>query len=99
MNSTIPIIDRAFGHQNRLAIVDERGSHTYRELVDGAQKGASILLSDKSDLKEARVAFMMEPDFRYVAVQWGIWLAGGVAVPLCISYPVPELEYVIADSQ
>ena len=32
-------------------------------------------------------------------VQWGIWLAGGIAVPLCLSYPFPELEYVLANSE
>src|SRR5207302_662218 len=28
----------------------------------------------------------------------GIWRAGGVAVPLAVSYPAAELEYVIRDS-
>ena len=35
---------------------------------------------------------------QYVIVQTAIWLAGGVAVPLCASHPAPELAYVIRDS-
>lgn len=50
------------------------------------------------DLGEARVAYLVPPGFQSVAVQWGIWRAGGIAVPLGVSHPPPELEYVIADS-
>jgi malonyl-CoA/methylmalonyl-CoA synthetase len=38
---------------------------------------------------------MIEPSFEYVRIQWSIWRAGGVAVPLCLTHPAPELEYVI----
>jgi malonyl-CoA/methylmalonyl-CoA synthetase len=31
-------------------------------------------------------------------VQWAIWLAGGVAVPLCLSHPIPSLQYVMEDT-
>ncbi|WP_234017004.1 AMP-binding protein [Nostoc sp. 'Lobaria pulmonaria (5183) cyanobiont'] len=48
--------------------------------------------------KEQRVAFLIPPGFEYVATQWGIWRAGGIAVPLCVSDPRPELEYVITNS-
>jgi len=33
-----------------------------------------------------------------VAIQWGIWRAGGIAVPLAVSHPPAELEYVIRDA-
>jgi malonyl-CoA/methylmalonyl-CoA synthetase len=51
------------------------------------------------DLAEARVAFLVPPTFAHVAVFRGIWLAGGVAVPLAVSHPPAELEHVIRDSQ
>jgi malonyl-CoA/methylmalonyl-CoA synthetase len=38
---------------------------------------------------------MVEPSYEYVRVQWSIWRAGGVAVPLCLTHPAPELEYVL----
>ena len=59
---------------------------------------AACLLAGRDDLAEARVAFLAPPGFAYVATQWGIWRAGGIAVPLAISYPPPELEYVIHDA-
>ncbi|MCC5849741.1 MAG: AMP-binding protein [Verrucomicrobia bacterium] len=45
-----------------------------------------------------RIAFLVRPGFEYVLVQWAIWRAGGIAVPLCIQHPEPELRYVIEDS-
>jgi malonyl-CoA/methylmalonyl-CoA synthetase len=50
-----------------------------------AESFACLLLAEKKDLNEARVAFMVAPGFDYVKVQWGIWLAGGIAVPLCVT--------------
>ena len=44
------------------------------------------------------MAFLVPPGFEYAAVQRGIWRAGGVAVPLAVSHPPAELEYVIRDS-
>jgi len=52
-----------------------------------------------NDLHEARVAFLITPGFPWVAAQWGIWRAGGVAVPLPLNSSRPELEYFIDDTQ
>jgi malonyl-CoA/methylmalonyl-CoA synthetase len=51
------------------------------------------------DLGQAGVAFLIPPGFHWVATQWGAWRAGGVAVPLAVSHPPPELEYAITDSR
>lgn len=59
---------------------------------------AGALLAGNADLGEARVAFLVPPGFPYLAVQWGVWRAGGVAVPLAVSHPPPELEYAILDA-
>ena len=59
---------------------------------------AGALLADNEDLNQTRVAFLVTPGFAYAAVQRGIWRAGGVAVPLAVSHPPAELEYVIRDS-
>ena len=40
----------------------------------------------------------MPRSYQYVAIQWGIWRAGGSAVPLCEAHPKPELAYVIEDA-
>ncbi len=82
----------------RVAIEDHRGSHSYRNLLEASERAAAGLLESRTDLLEERVAFFVSPGFDYVATQWGIWRAGGIAVPLALSHPDAELEYVVGDS-
>ncbi len=81
------------------AIIANGQSFSYQELHDASRQFAHVLLDNQTDLAEARVAFMVVPGFDYVWVQWGIWLAGGVAVPLATTYPLESLQYVIDDTQ
>jgi len=81
-----------------VAISDPNGDFTYQQLIDASNQWAYRFLLGGTDLDGARVAFMVQPGFHYVAVQWGIWKAGGVAVPLCISYPIASLQYVLEDT-
>src|SRR5208337_1791990 len=37
--------------------------------------------------------------FPWIAVQWGIWCTGGIAVPLPLGSPPAELEYFLSDTQ
>ncbi len=83
---------------HKIAIIDHNGEYTYSQLLQNSTKIASHLLENSADLNEARVAFMVSPGFEYVSVQWAIWMAGGIAVPLCISYPFPSLKYVLDDT-
>lgn len=95
---SLPLIDRADAGPYRPAIVDLQGEFTYAQLSDASARAAACFLGDGPDLQEARVAFLIPPGFEHVAVQWGIWRAGGIAVPLATSHPPAELQYVIADS-
>ena len=97
--NSILLIRQAELHGKRPAIIDIEGSHSYEQLLLRSQNIAANLLDGRADLKEMRVAFLAPPGFEFVCVQWGIWLAGGIAVPLCVSHPLPEWEYTIADSQ
>jgi malonyl-CoA/methylmalonyl-CoA synthetase len=81
-----------------LAIVDSSGNHTYGELLEASERIALALLDGRNDLAEARIAFLLPPGLPWVATLWGIWRAGGVAVPLPLQSTRPELEYVIADT-
>jgi len=86
---------------NRLAILAADGMFSYGDLSAMAERVAAGLLhvsGAAGDLREARVAFLVPPSFAYVAVQRGIWLAGGVAVPLAVSHPPSELDYVVRDA-
>lgn len=94
----LPLLERADEHDGLPAIIDQNGTHAYRDLLISARGVSSCLLSDTDDLREAPVAFMVPPGFEYAAVLWGIWQAGGVALPLSVSHPPPELEYVVGDS-
>jgi malonyl-CoA/methylmalonyl-CoA synthetase len=91
----VDLIDRAEGFGERVALSDASGPYAYSDLLRGSSRGASRLLGDSADLDGERVVFMIEPSFEYVRIQWSIWRAGGVAVPLCLTHPAPELEYVL----
>ncbi|MBD2297744.1 AMP-binding protein [Nostoc sp. FACHB-190] len=94
----LPLITRAEAHNKKIAIIADTGVFTYQDLLQASGQIAANLLQNTVDLQEQRVAFLIPPGFEYVATQWGIWRAGGIAVPLCISHPRPELEYVIINS-
>ncbi|HEX5411165.1 MAG TPA: acyl-CoA synthetase [Terriglobia bacterium] len=97
--SRLPIIARAFQHGGRGAVVDSQRSFSYNDLLDASSRVATALLAGRQTLHEERVAFSMAPGFPWVAVQWGIWRAGGVAVPLPVDATGPELDYIIGDTR
>lgn len=100
-SATLPLLSRARGHAERTAIVDSVGEHSYGDLLAASAAVAHRLLEAAGgavDLAERPVAFMASPGLEYVALEWGIWRAGGIAVPLCTFHPPPELAYVLEDS-
>jgi malonyl-CoA/methylmalonyl-CoA synthetase len=94
----LPIIKNANQYLAKTAIISNGKSRSYATLLEKSAQIACTLLYGAKDLNQKRVAFMVSPGFDYVAFQWGIWRSGGVAVPLCISYPLPSLKYVIEDT-
>jgi len=97
--SRVPLIAHAQRHTGNAAVVDSQGAFTYDDLLDASSRVATALLAGREDLQEERVAFLVTPGFWWVATQWGIWRAGGVAVPLPVSSPRPELEYFIDNAE
>ena len=95
----LPIVARAEQYRGRTAILDSERSFSYDELLDSSARIASALLGDKADLREERVAFLVTPGSSWTAVLWGIWRAGGIAVPLPLGSPAPELEYLLDDTR
>jgi len=92
------IITRARDFSARTALAAADGVLTYDALDAASRRIAGRLLEGRGDLDGARVAFLVPAGARYAAIQWGIWRAGGIAVPLATSHPAAELEYVIRDS-
>ncbi|MEM7350730.1 MAG: hypothetical protein AAF657_07990, partial [Acidobacteriota bacterium] len=112
-NESLPVFRRAADHGDQLAVVDNFGTYTYRDLLDASHAVAAALLAGPSGtgpsdtgssvtgpseadagLAGTRVALLLPPGFHFVAAQWGIWRAGGIAVPLALSHPPTELAYV-----
>ena len=91
-------IQQATKVSGNVAIFSDGKSYSYDDLLKSSGQFATILLNGKPDLSEAPVCFMVNPGFDYVKIQWAIWRAGGVAVPLCLSHPLPSLQYVIEDT-
>jgi malonyl-CoA/methylmalonyl-CoA synthetase len=101
----LPIVERAISYGERIAIcmgTDPASLRTsYLELVRGAMRMALYLLEqeNKRDLEESCVAFLVPSGPEYVATQWGVWMAGGIAVPLSLSATASEIRYLLTDSQ
>ncbi len=94
----LQLIENAIHHSERTAIISDGCEYSYGDLLLASEQIASTLLPQEQDLSEARVAFMVAPGFDYVKVQWAIWRAGGIAVPLSLSNPLPAQEYVLEDA-
>jgi malonyl-CoA/methylmalonyl-CoA synthetase len=94
----IQLIARAGAHGEHVALLAADGVWSYDDLLERSASVAGALLNGSPDLDGARVAFLVGPSCAHVAVQWGIWRAGGVAVPLCVTHPAPELAYTLDDS-
>ncbi|MFK8165619.1 MAG: acyl-CoA synthetase [Lewinella sp.] len=92
------LIDRASTFAEREAISSDGRTYTYQELLDQSAVIAQSLLAGREDMKEERIAFIVPPSFEYVTCQWGIWRAGGIAVPLCVGHPLPSIRYVLEDT-
>ena len=95
----LPLVQRSGRYASRLAIVAPEGEFTYAELGTASANVAGQLLDGRQDLSGARVCLLTPPGWDYVATLWGIWRAGGIAVPLAVSHPPPELEYVLDDAE
>uniref|UniRef100_A0A673UMY8 Acyl-CoA synthetase family member 3 n=1 Tax=Suricata suricatta TaxID=37032 RepID=A0A673UMY8_SURSU len=98
-----PVFARALAFGDRIALVDQHGSHTYKDLychsLRLSREVCQLLARPSGDLQEERVSFLCSNDVSYVVAQWASWMSGGVAVPLYRKHPQAELEYVIRDSR
>jgi malonyl-CoA/methylmalonyl-CoA synthetase len=93
------LTDRAEQHLRRNALIDPGGAMTYQDLLDSSRHAAAGLLRGSADLEESPVPYLVAPGCRHVVVQWAIWRAGGIAVPLAPSHPPREVAYVLDDAR
>ncbi|KAL7272212.1 hypothetical protein RUND412_004992 [Rhizina undulata] len=80
---------------------------TYGSLLSDTAKLKNRLLApdgpngenaENGDLKEKRIAVLVENGYDYVVSMLSIFAAGGIAVPLCTAHPIPEMRYVLTNS-
>ena len=81
---------------NKVALVDAAGSHTYDQINSRIDLFAKGLLGDQQDLQEERVAFLIGASLDYVTALHGIWRAGGMAVPLNVASAETELDHYLS---
>jgi len=89
----------------KIAVIDKtkNAAFTYAQLLADVSMLKTQILSflgvdSSGDLDEQRIAFLAPAGYDYVVIQWAIWAAGGVCVPLCTTHPPKELLYTISDS-
>ncbi|XP_022367251.1 acyl-CoA synthetase family member 3, mitochondrial isoform X4 [Enhydra lutris kenyoni] len=102
-DESAPVYTRALAFADRIALVDQHGQHTYRDLYNHSlrlsRELCRLLERADGDLQEERVSFLCSNDVSYVVAQWASWMGGGIAVPLYRKHPQAELEYFIRDSR
>jgi malonyl-CoA/methylmalonyl-CoA synthetase len=94
----LTFVERARGRGEHPAVDGPDGLWSYRALLSASATLAHRLLDGRENLAGDRVAFLVDPGGRNVAALWGIWRAGGLAVPLAVSHPAAELRHVLEDS-
>jgi malonyl-CoA/methylmalonyl-CoA synthetase len=91
-------VQRLVAHGDRIALRASEGTRTYRQLLGDTERGACALRGPRDDLAEARVAYMVRPSYGYVAAMISAWRAGAMAVPIGVTMPDPEIEYLLDDA-
>lgn len=94
----IELIQRAFVVPDRTAIIANGERYTYAQLSTAAEEAALRLLNGRESLDGARVAILVPGGFLFTSVLWGIWRAGGIAVPLYEKHPLPAISYILEDA-
>jgi len=98
MRADLPLFARARQWGDAPALFAPEGEWSYGDLLAAAETVARGLLGGGGDLAEEPIPFLAPPGLGYTALLWGIWRAGGIAVPLCTVHPPAELAYVLRDT-
>jgi malonyl-CoA/methylmalonyl-CoA synthetase len=80
---------------DKVALVEGGNAFTYAQVESRIVQFASGLLAGRSDLEEARVAFLIPAGVDYVTALHGAWRAGGIAIPLNVASAESEWEHCL----
>ncbi|DBA67757.1 TPA: hypothetical protein ACH3X2_001338 [Trebouxia sp. C0005] len=76
--------------------------YRYSDLLSESARVAATLvhsLQNGDGVSKSTVGIMAPPGQHYVEATWGTWLSGGIAVPMCLTHPASELQYVLENSE
>lgn len=93
------LIQRATSRLQKTAVQCRGREFTYRDILLHSSGIKEKILQGRKDFEGERIAYLAPQSYEFIPVQWGIWQAGGVSVPLCLQHPPPEWEYIIDDSK
>ena len=83
---------------DKVALVEGGNAFTYAQVESRIVQFASGLLAGRSDLEEARVAFLIPAGVDYVTALHGVWRAGGIAIPLNVASAESEWEHCLSSA-
>jgi benzoate-CoA ligase len=97
-NAAVDLLDRHVheGRGDRVAVIDDRGSHTYAELAVRADKSAGALAA-MGVQPEQRVAIVMLDSADWIAAFLGAIKLGAVPVPLNTNLMPADYAYMLRD--
>lgn len=85
------LIDRARALGSKAAVVCDGKTYTYEQLRSRAEQLARGLRAAQVK-KGSAVLFLLDDKYEYLALLYGIWMAGGVAVPVIDGAAVETVE-------
>lgn len=99
-DARMDVVRAAARHLSRTACVDVKGNWSYSDLLSkSAQIAAALTRTQHGNAPQSTVAIMASPGRHYVEATWGAWFNRDIAVPLCLTHPASELQYVIENSE
>ena len=89
------IIANATKYLSNTAVICKSRKFKYSDLINHAFFVSQML---KDLPPQSNIVFLAPQAYEFIPLQWGIWLAGHVAVPLCTNHPPPEWDYILQDT-
>ncbi|MEU6664775.1 amino acid adenylation domain-containing protein [Streptomyces sp. NPDC046727] len=84
-------------HPDRVALRDDAGEWTFRELTDRAARLAAAL-TERGIGADALIGLYLPRGREAVAAMLAVWTVGGAYVPLDVGYPRSRLELIAQDA-